>query len=232
MRKLSATSALAFAVSAALVAAAALSVFARAPVEAPPPRVEAPATSAAAQSIVLAGGGFWGVQEVFEHVKGVRGALAGYAGGTTPNPTYAEVSAGRTDYVEAVKITYDPRVIDLGDILRVFFSVAHDPTQATRQGWDEGPQYRPYIFPSGPAQEAFARTYVAELEAAKTFKQPIATRIEANARFYPAESYHQHYAALHPDDPYVALNDQPKVDALKRLFPALFREAPVRLASP
>ncbi len=222
---------LAFAVSAALVAAATLSVAARAPVAAPPPHAAAPATSAAAQTIVLAGGGFWGVQAVFQHVKGVQDAVAGYAGGSTPNPTYEEVSAGRTGYAEAVQVTFDPRQIGLGDILRVYFSAAHNPTEINTQGPDQGAQYRSEIFAGDAAQAGFARTYIAELDAAKTFARPIATKVTTGAKFYPAESYHQNYAARHPNEFYVAYNDLPMVENLKRLFPALYHETPRLVAA-
>ena len=180
---------------------------------------------------MLAGGGFWGVQAVFQHLKGVDSAVAGYAGGVTPHPTYADVSAGRTDYAEAVEVTFDPRRIGLGDVLRVYFSAAHDPTEVNRQGPDEGRQYRSEIFATDPAEAAFARAYIAEIDAAKTFERRLATKVATGARFYPAESYHQDYAARHPGEPYVAYNDAPKVATLKRLFPRLYRETPILVAT-
>jgi peptide-methionine (S)-S-oxide reductase len=180
---------------------------------------------------VLAGGGFWGVQAVFQHLKGVESAVAGYAGGATPNPTYENVSAGRTDYAEAVEVTFNPRQIGLGDVLRVYFSAAHDPTEVDKQGPDEGRQYRSEIFAADPVQADFARAYIGELDAAKAFRRPIATKVMTGVQFYPAESYHQDYAARHPGEPYVAYNDAPKVEAVKRLFPALYREAPTLVAA-
>ena len=223
--------ALAFAVSASLVTAATLSATGRGAVAAPPARISAPASAAGCETIVLAGGGFWGVQAVFQHLKGVDSAIAGYAGGATPHPTYDDVSAGRTDYAEAVEVTFDPRRIGLGDVLRVYFSAAHDPTQIDAQGPDEGRQYRSEIFASDPAQADFARAYIAEIDAAKTFRKPVATQVATGARFYPAESYHQDYAARHPGEPYVAFNDAPKVATLKRLFPRLYRETPTLVAT-
>ena len=230
MPRLPVMPALAFAVSAALVAAATLSALGRGPVAAPAPRAPAPVSAAAYESIVLAGGGFWGVQAVFQHLKGVESAVAGYAGGATLHPTYEDVSAGRTDYAEAVEVTFDPRRIGLGDVLRVYFSAAHDPTEIDKQGPDEGRQYRSEIFAADSAQADFARRYIAELDAAKAFGRPVATKVATGARFYPAESYHQDYAARHPSEPYVAYNDAPKVATLKRLFPGLYRETPALVA--
>ncbi len=231
MPRLPVMPALAFAVSAALVVAAAVSAVGRGPVAAPAPRLSAPASAAATESIVLAGGGFWGVQAVFQHLKGVDSAVAGYAGGVTPRPTYDDVSAGRTDYAEAVEVTFDTRQIGLGDVLRVYFSAAHDPTEVNRQGPDEGRQYRSAIFAADPAQAAFARAYIAEINSARAFPGPVATQVATGARFYPAESYHQDYAARHPGEPYVAYNDAPKIAALKRLFPRLYRETPILVAA-
>lgn len=222
---------LAFAASAALVVAATLSAVGRGPIAAPAPREPAPASAAASESIVLAGGGFWGVQAVFQHLKGVERAVAGYAGGATPHPTYEDVSAGRTDYAEAVQVRFDPRRIGLGDVLRVYFSAAHDPTEIDRQGPDAGRQYRSEIFAADAAQADFARAYIAEIDKAKTFRRPIVTKVATGARFYAAESYHQDYAARHPTEPYVAYNDAPKVATLKRLFPALYRESPALVAA-
>ncbi len=223
--------AVAFAVSAALVGAAAFSAVGGDPVAAPAPHRAAPAISAPIETVVLAGGGFWGVQAVFQHLKGVDSAVAGYAGGVTPRPSYDDVSAGRTDYAEAVEVTFDPRQIGLGDVLRVYFSAAHDPTEVNRQGPDEGRQYRSEIFAADAAEAAFARAYIAEIDAAKTFARPLATEVVTGARFYPAESYHQDYAARHPREPYVAFNDAPKVATLKRLFPRLYRETPILVAT-
>jgi len=231
MPRFSVMPALAFAVSAALVVAAALSATGRGAIAAPPPRASAPVSAAPCETIVLAGGSFWGMQAVYQHLKGVESAVAGYAGGVTPHPTYDAVSAGRTDYAEAVEVTFDPRQIGLGDVLRVYFSAAHDPTEIDAQGPDEGRQYRSEIFAANPAQAKFARAYIAEIGAAKAFRQPVATKVATGARFYPAESYHQDYAARHPAEPYVAFNDAPKVATLKRLFPKLYREPPMRMAA-
>ena len=231
MARISVMAVLAFAAAAALIGAATLSIAARATVLAPAPRRAAPAPSAAAQTIVLAGGCFWGVQAVFQHVDGVTRAVSGYAGGKLPHPTYEQVSTGDTGYAESVKVTFDPRQIGLGEILRIYFSVAHDPTEINRQGPDEGTQYRSEIFAGDAAQANFARGYIGELDAAKVYARPIATKVETNAAFYPAEGYHQNYATLHPGEPYIAFNDAPKIAALKRLFPARYREKPVLVAA-
>jgi peptide-methionine (S)-S-oxide reductase len=222
---------LAFAASAALIGAATLSVWAQTPVSAPPPKQAAPNTSATSERIVLAGGCFWGVQAVFQHVDGVERAVSGYAGGTVAHPSYREVSSGTTGHAESVAITFDPRKISLGEVLRIFFSVALDPTEVNRQGPDEGTQYRSEIFADDPAEAKFARDYIAELDAAKVYHAPIATKVETGAAFYPAEGYHQNYATLHPDEPYIAFNDTPKVEALKQLFPDRYREKPKLLAA-
>ena len=215
---------LAFAASAALIAAATLSVSAEQAVNAPGPKISAPAPSAASETIVLAGGCFWGVQGVFQHVEGVQRAVSGYAGGRKSHPTYEQVSSGATGSAEAVAVTFDPKKIALGEILRIYFSVAHDPTEIDRQGPDEGTQYRSEIFANDPAQAKFARDYIAELDVAKVYPRAIATKVETGAAFYPAESYHQNYATLHPEQPYIAYNDLPKIENLKRLFPARYRE--------
>jgi peptide-methionine (S)-S-oxide reductase len=222
---------LAFAASAGLVGAATLTVWAQTPVTAPPPDIAAPGTSATSQTIVLAGGCFWGVQAVFQHVDGVERAVSGYAGGTVANPSYREVSSGMTGHAESVEVTFDPRKVSLGAVLQIYFSVAHDPTQVNRQGPDEGTQYRSEIFAADAAEAKFARDYIAQLDSAKLFRQPIATKVETLAAFYPAEGYHQNYATLHPAEPYIAYNDAPKVEALKRLFPERYRDKPRLLAA-
>jgi peptide-methionine (S)-S-oxide reductase len=181
-------------------------------------------------SVVLAGGCFWGVQGVFQHVEGVERAVSGYAGGTRASARYDAVSLGRTGHAESVEVTYDPKIVSLGRILRVYFSVAHDPTQLDRQGPDHGTQYRSAIFVADPGQARVARDYIAQLDAARVFRDPIATRIEQLSEFYPAEAYHQDYLFHHPHEPYVAVNDIPKIDNLKRLAPDLYRETP-RLVS-
>jgi peptide-methionine (S)-S-oxide reductase len=196
----------------------------------PPLKTDAAAsstTSSEPESIVLAGGCFWGVQGVYQHTKGVIQAVSGYAGGTADSARYDTVSTGSTGHAEAVKITYDPKQISLGKILQIYFSVVHDPTQLNRQGPDSGTQYRSAIFTSQPAEEKVAKDYIAELDAAKIYKKPIVTRIEPMNGFYPAENYHQDYLTLHPNQPYIAYNDIPKVDNLKKLFAADYRDKPV-----
>jgi peptide-methionine (S)-S-oxide reductase len=196
----------------------------------PPPAADEPASSGAAlQSVVLAGGCFWGVQAVYQHVEGVHQAVSGYAGGASPNPSYEQVSSGRTGYAESVQVTFDPRKISLGKILQIFFSVAHDPTQLNRQGPDVGTQYRSAIFYSDESGKRVAQSYVAQLGG--VFRRPIVTRIDPLTKFYPAEAYHQDYALIHPNNPYIAFNDLPKVDNLKRLFADIYREQPVTVAS-
>ena len=163
------------------------------------------------QTAVLAGGCFWGIQAVFQHVKGVISATSGYSGGSTRNADYQIVSAGKTGHAESVKIVYDPSKITYGQLLRIFFSVAHDPTQLNRQGPDEGTQYRSSIFYDGDEQKRIAEAYIAQLEKAKVFPRPIVTQVVALKAFYPAEAYHQDYAARHPDSMYIVYNDAPKV---------------------
>ena len=192
----------------------------------PPPAHDPAPTRVGLQSVVLAGGCFWGVQGVFQHVEGVEQAVSGYAGGTRASARYDAVSLGRTGHAESVKVTYDPKIVSLGRILRVYFSVAHDPTQLDRQGPNQGTQYRSAIFVADPGQERVARDYIAQLDAARVFRVPIATRIEQLSEFYPAEGYHQDYLFHHPDETYVATNDLPKIANLKRLLPDLYRETP------
>jgi peptide-methionine (S)-S-oxide reductase len=222
---------LAFAAAGGLVAAATLAVSAETAVMAPAPKAAAPAGAAASQTITLAGGCFWGVQGVFQHVNGVERAVSGYAGGQIAHPSYEQVSTGTTGYAESVQVTFDPRRVGLGDILRIYFSVAHDPTQIDAQGPDEGTQYRSEIFAADPEQARFAKAYIAELDVAKVFAHPIATKVETSASFYPAEGYHQNYATLHPYEPYIAFNDLPKIENLKRLFPAMYHEKPELVAA-
>jgi peptide-methionine (S)-S-oxide reductase len=194
----------------------------------PAPAVDAPAPQdAASETAVLAGGCFWGVQAVFQHVKGVTQAVSGYAGGTRETAQYPIVSAGRTGHAESVAVTFDPRVISYGAILQVYFSVAHNPTELNRQGPDTGTQYRSAIFASDETQRRVAEAYIAQLNKAGVFRGPIATEVNGPAGFFPAEAYHQNYATRHPDNPYIAINDRPKIDNLKRVFPALYQDAPV-----
>jgi len=192
----------------------------------PMPATDEVAGKAATEVAVFAGGCFWGVQGVFEHVKGVTRAVSGYAGGHLVNPGYEQVSAGSTGHAESVSVTFDPSRISYGNLLRIFFSVALDPTQVDRQGPDSGTQYRSALFVSGPDQERVARAYIAQLEASHAFSRPIATRIEPAGPFYPAEAYHQDYLEHHPDAPYIAINDMPKVRALQSLFPANWQSEP------
>jgi len=189
----------------------------------PSPAVDAPmATTKAEQTAVVAGGCFWGIQAVFQHVKGVIGATSGYAGGSAKTAEYELVSTGETGHAESVKITYDPSKITYGQLLRVFFSVAHDPTQLNRQGPDEGTQYRSSIFYGTDDQKRIAEAYITQLEKAKVFQRPIVTQVVPLKGFYPAEAYHQDYAAHHPNNPYIIYNDAPKVAHLRELFPDLY----------
>ena len=192
-----------------------------------PPAVDVAPGGATAEVAILAGGCFWGVQGVYQRVAGVTGAVSGYAGGDARGATYEVVSRGDSGHAEAVKITFDPRQLSYGTLLHIFFSVAHDPTELNRQGPDVGPQYRSTIFPTTAEQARVAGAYIAQLNAAKAFGAPIVTTIEADRPFYPAEAYHQDYLTLHPTQPYIAIHDLPKIDELKRLFPARFRAEPV-----
>ena len=200
-----------------------------------PVKIEAPKLDAVAadslQTAVIAGGCFWGVQAVYQHTKGVTKALSGYAGGDKKDADYDRVSAGRTQHAEVVLVTFDPKVISYGKILQIFFSVVHDPTQLNRQGPDTGPHYRTEIFPQSEEQAKVAKAYVAQLDAAKVFAKPIVTRTGTmKAAFYPAEAYHQDYAFRNPNNMYIVINDAPKVENLKKFFPAEFREKPVLVA--
>jgi peptide-methionine (S)-S-oxide reductase len=197
----------------------------------PPPVAEAPAASAGLETAVLAGGCFWGIQAVYQHVKGVTNAVSGYAGGTQKDADYETVSSGRTGHAESVQVTFDPRQISYGKILQVYFSVAHDPTQFNSQGPDSGTQYRSEIFPQSETQAKTAKDYIAQLDQAHAFKRPIVTKTGTmKTAFFAAEAYHQDYATLHPMQPYIAINDAPKVEHLKTMFPQLWREAPVTVA--
>ncbi len=189
----------------------------------PDPVSDAPlAAKSSSQTAVFAGGCFWGIEAVFEHVKGVTQAVSGYSGGTAETADYQKVSAGRTAHAEVVRVTYDPSKVSYGQLLKVFFSVAHDPTQLNRQGPDTGPQYRSAIFTVDAAQQRAAQAYIAQLQAAKSFPRPIVTQVVALKAFYVAEPYHQDYVVHHPDQPYIIYNDLPKVAALKKQFPQLY----------
>ena len=180
----------------------------------------------ATETAVLAGGCFWGVQGVFQHVEGVKNAVSGYSGGEKKTAVYETVGSGRTGHAESVQVTFDPKKISYGKILQIYFSVAHDPTQLNRQGPDRGTQYRSAIFPMNEKQAEVAKAYIAQLDQAKMFHSKIVTKIEPGHEFYPAEGYHQDFLVLHPNYPYIVFNDLPKVRNLKRLFPDLYREKP------
>jgi peptide-methionine (S)-S-oxide reductase len=183
------------------------------------------------ETAVLAGGCFWGIQAVYQHVKGVKNAVSGYAGGEAKTAHYELVGTGSTGHAEAVKVTFDPREVSYGQILQVFFSVAHDPTQLNYQGPDHGTQYRSEIFPQSEAQAKTARDTIAELDAARTYRTPIVTKTGTmKAAFFPAEAYHQDYAINHPMQPYIVFNDAPKVRALKAKFPQLWRDEAITVA--
>ena len=183
---------------------------------------EAKATAKGKETAVVAGGCFWGIQAVFQHVKGVHSATSGYSGGTVKNPDYETVSSGSTGHAESVKIVYDPSKVTYGELLRVFFSVALDPTELNRQGPDKGTQYRSVIFYSNDEQKHIAEAYIAQLDQAKVFRRPIVTQVVPLQAFYEAEDYHQNYAKMHPNDPYIVFNDAPKVANLRREFPELY----------
>src|SRR5450432_3824231 len=186
----------------------------------PAPAMDAPRAAAPAkQTAVISGGCFWGVQAVFQHVKGVISATSGYSGGSPKTAEYEIVSTGETGHAESVQIVYDPSQITYGELLRVFFSVAHDPTQLNRQGPDDGTQYRSSIFYGNDEQKRIAEAYIAQLDKAKVFPTPIVTQVVPLKAFYPAEAYHQDYATRHPNDPYIAYNDAPKVEHLHQQFP-------------
>jgi peptide-methionine (S)-S-oxide reductase len=193
----------------------------------PPPANDEPASAAGSEVAVVAGGCFWGVQGVFQHVDGVVSAVSGYDGGAASTAHYDMTSQGDTGHAESVRITYDPHKITYGKILQVFFSVAHDPTELDRQGPDEGTQYRSAIFPLNVEQARVAKAYIAELDAAHVFHAPIVTTVEMGKTFYPAEAYHQDFLAKNPTYPYIVYNDLPKIENLKRLFPDLYRPEPV-----
>jgi peptide-methionine (S)-S-oxide reductase len=194
----------------------------------PAPAVDTPAASAGdTETVVLAGGCFWGVQAVFQHVKGVTQAVSGYSGGDKKTAEYETVSSGTTGHAESVEVKFDPKQISFGRILQIYFSVAHDPTQLNRQGPDTGTQYRSAIFFTNPEQQRVAQAYVAQLDKASVFKRKVVTQINPLAGFYPAEAYHQDYATLHPGNPYIYYNDLPKVENLKTMFSDVYRDKPV-----
>ena len=208
---------------AALLGAAACNAKANPTAAVPAPVQDAPrATAPGQQTAVISGGCFWGIQAVFQHVKGVISATSGYSGGSAKTAQYEIVSTGETGHAESVQIVYDPSQITYGELLRVFFSVAHDPTQLNRQGPDEGTQYRSSIFYSNDEQKRIAEAYIAQLDNAKVFRRAIVTKVVPLQAFYPAEAYHQNYAATHPNQPYIVYNDAPKVEHLRQEFPDLY----------
>ena len=202
-----------------------------APVKIPAPKEDVPLASQSGEATaVLAGGCFWGMQGVFEHVKGVKLVLSGYSGGTVASPGYEEVSSGTTGHAESIEIKYDPSQVSYGTLLQVYFSVAHNPTELNRQGPDEGTQYRSAIFFSNDEQKKVATAYIAQLNAASAYSSPIVTEVTAFKAFYAAEDYHQDYLIHHPDSMYIAFNDLPKIDNLKQMLPELYRDKPVMVS--
>jgi peptide-methionine (S)-S-oxide reductase len=191
----------------------------------PAPAVDAKLTppQAALQTAVFAGGCFWGVQGVFQHVKGVRRATSGYSGGTVENPYYGLVSSGSTGHAESVQVVYDPSKITYGQLLMIFFSVAHDPTQKDRQGPDIGTQYRSAVFYGNEEQRKIVEAYIAQIDASKVYEKGLQTQVAPLSAFYQAEDYHQDYLTTHPDDPYIQFNDLPKIERLKRMYPEMYR---------
>ena len=193
----------------------------------PPPAVDQASSAAATETAVLAGGCFWGVQGVFQHVSGVISAVSGYAGGRAETAHYELVGSGMTGHAESVRVTFDPKKISYGRLLQIYFSVAHDPTELNRQGPDSGTQYRSTIFTVDAEQARVARSYIEQINHAKVFRKPLATTIEPLKGFYPAEAYHQDFLTLNPRYPYIVINDLPKIGDLKRLFPASYQAKPV-----
>ncbi|MGC2778038.1 MAG: peptide-methionine (S)-S-oxide reductase MsrA [Bradyrhizobium sp.] len=196
----------------------------------PPPAADEP-PSGGLETAVVAGGCFWGVQGVYQHTRGVVNAVSGYAGGSKATADYHTVSAGTTGHAESVEIKFDPNKISYGKILQIFFSVVHDPTQLNRQGPDSGTQYRSAIFVTSEAQKKIAEAYIAQLDQAKVFKKPIVTKVSKLDAFFPAEGYHQDYLTLHPNQPYIAYNDLPKVENLKKIFAENYLDKPTLVSN-
>jgi peptide-methionine (S)-S-oxide reductase len=193
----------------------------------PAPALDDARAAGPLQTAVLAGGCFWGVQGVYEHVRGVKQVLSGYSGGSKATAEYEVVSRGRTGHAESVQIRFDPKEISYGEILRIYFSVVHDPTQLDQQGPDSGPQYRSNIFYASSTQRKIAQAYIVQLDQAKVFERPIVTRLDPLKAFYPAEEYHQDFLQHNPNHPYIVINDLPKIDNLRKIFPTYFREPPI-----
>jgi peptide-methionine (S)-S-oxide reductase len=226
-----------FSLYAAAVGALAVTAFVVAPslaaedaVIIPAPAVDVKAADGV-QTVVIAGGCFWGVQGVFQHTAGVVNAVSGYAGGNKSTADYSMVSTGTTGHAESVEVKYDPKKISYGKILQIFFSVAHDPTQLNRQGPDSGTQYRSAIFTTNDEQKKVTEAYIAQLNAAKVYQKPIVTKVGALEGFFPAEAYHQDYLTLHPNQPYIAYNDIPKVENLKKIFAENYIEKPTLVSA-
>jgi peptide-methionine (S)-S-oxide reductase len=198
----------------------------------PPPATDITPAGDGLKTLVLAGGCFWGVQGVYQHTRGVVSAVSGYAGGEARTAKYEMVGRGTTGHAEAVQVTYDPKQVTFGRLLQIYFSVAHDPTQRNRQGPDVGPQYRSTVFTSDPAERNAAAAYIAQLDGAKVYPNTIATTLEPLKGFYPAEDYHQDYLTLHPTQPYIVFNDLPKIENLKKLFAADYRDTPALVRGP
>jgi len=196
-------------------------------IQIPAPAVDEPASSAKSETAILAGGCFWGVQGVFQHVEGVTRAVSGYAGGEASTAQYEKVSGGSTRHAEVVRVTYDPRKVTFGKLMQIYFSVAHDPTELNRQGPDIGTQYRSTVFVTDDEQARLVQAYIEQLDGSKSFGRKIATTIERGRAFYPAEDYHQDYLTLHPRQPYIVIHDLPKIENLKRLFPDSYRTEPM-----
>ena len=192
----------------------------------PAAALDEPAAASASENAVFAGGCFWGVQGVFQHVKGVSNAVSGYTGGAAGTARYEEVGSGTTGHAESVQVTFDPHKVTYGQLLQIYFSVAHDPTQLNRQGPDSGTQYRSTIFPTNAEQQKVASAYIAQLSRSGAFSSPVATTIEPGKNFYPAEAYHQNFLVNNPNYPYIVINDMPKVANLKQLFPDRYNERP------
>ncbi|MBZ9604530.1 peptide-methionine (S)-S-oxide reductase MsrA [Phyllobacterium chamaecytisi] len=192
----------------------------------PPPALDQ-TMPAKNETIVLAGGCFWGVQGVYQHMKGVSSAVSGYSGGKKETASYEIVSGGDTGHAESVEVTFDPKAVSLGKILQVYFSVVHNPTELNRQGPDSGTQYRSAIFTTSADQEKVAKAYIAQLDKAKVYSDPIVTKVSSLEKFYPAEAYHQDYATINPTQPYIAYYDLPKIENLSKLFPQDYRDKPV-----
>lgn len=215
----------------ALVLIAASAFAAEEAVVIPAPLLDNPKAVGAPQTAVVAGGCFWGVHGVYQHVRGTRQVLSGYSGGTKATADYETVSRGASGHAESVEIRFDPKELSYGEILQIYFSVAHDPTQLNRQGPDTGTQYRSAIFYADESQKRIAEAYIAQLERAKVFRRPIVTRVERLTAFYPAEDYHQDFLIKNPSYPYIVINDLPKIANLKTVFPARYREHPVTAQS-